>query len=659
MSKHSAVELWQQCVQNHGIRPEDIQNAGKDRLLALQKQLGLGENWGLIQVPEEWLPPGCTVISHGTIRLAKLTLKNARNDQEIELANVVLTRLVLLLLIVSPFQTRSRPLKIRTIVETGGIIQKTLIRPALLLPMTSSNKLLSRLNASVNDQSILGTSARHVKERAKEVLRLGALSARGLWSDFPTIAQKAGFEKPRKFQPLGETVEDESGTHLPFSDEFVAEAGWRAAWLTEHLAMALIEAAERLQVLKLTLHPDISNGELLNAEEQMLDGHSFLDRDGRAIKQLPFRVARGRKVWPPKNSAQIYQLLETVQAAHLFVVSLSTGGRISEVLSLLTDCLVDSEPGDRPTTATGRTYKLVFAPGGKLRDWPLPALAIQAVKNQSRMVRLSNSSKKARSLWCAFIGSRRGQALLNHQTHLRNFVSWLGLDHLLGDQKMRAHRFRKTIARLVALALVEAPKVLMDIFGHNSISMTMRYILADPMIRVEMDTVRRELVVMFAAKAIENADSNGGPAAAPLKRAISDARIRTGLTWGQDDIRALAFTLTANGDHWTLVRPGVLCTKQPSQSGPCNANQSAPDPSRCRTHCAHRLEDASARDDANRSIQQAVDFVQIAIEAENEIEKELWMGQILAHVRRFDDLQNIWLSNPIVALLLESEKLAA
>lgn len=181
----------------------------------------------------------------------------------------------------------------------------------------------------------------------------------------------------------------------------------------------------------------------------------------------------------------------------------------------------------------------------------------------------------------------------------------------------------------------------------------MGYILADPLIRAEIEEVRREMVIMFAEKAIENTDTNGGPAAAPLRAAVKEIQIRRGKDWGKDDIRALAFTLTANGDHWALVRPGVLCTKQANQSGPCNRQQSKPDPSRCRTHCSHRLEDATVRDDANGAIEMAIRFVIEAMKEDDEITAEMWKGQILTHIKRFDDVRDKWKDHPIVVSILQ------
>lgn len=61
------------------------------------------------------------------------------------------------------------------------------------------------------------------------------------------------------------------------------------------------------------------------------------------------------------------------------------------------------------------------------------------------------------------------------------------------------------------------------------------------------------------------------------------------------------------------------------------------------------------RDDANRSIEMAVGFIEEALRVDDEIQKELWVGQILSHINRFEDIKMHWRNHPIVAPLLYSE----
>lgn len=643
------------------LRPESIQHMGRVELLGFQNELQLGDEWGVIRYPKEWLTQNRTVVSNGTIRLSAATLNTASCDEDRELARLTMTRLVLLLMVVNPLRRR-RGAGLLTVGSIATVVanwERLLIRPALAEPRLNAEGLLHRIDEEVHQNLHQAMSGLGRRSFSAEITRIRALVAHNLWSDVPRLDCATLFEPTRKGKIAPVAAPMPENPHLPFSDEFISEAGWKVAWLTQHLAKPLTAAAGHLLKLSRT-----DNGKnLRQLEKNYLDGRTWRGKDGSEIVELPFEMdlrAAGNAgrafAWPPRNKAEVMALMEKVQAAHLFIVLLSTGGRISEIMSFKTDSLSKSDAKKAVPTATGRTYKLVFSFEGKERDWPLPALAMEALHNQSKMAELLAPSAEPGPMWRNFAMNQFGETMSgNYRNQLKNLTKALRLDKYLGDQNIRAHRFRKTIARLVALVIAESPKVLMDIFGHKTISMTVHYILADPLIRAEMEEVRRELVVMFAADAIENVATNGGPAAAPLSTAIREIRIRRGSEWGQDDIKDLAFTLTANGDQWALVRPGVLCTKQSSQSGPCNSRQSTPDPSRCRTTCSHRLENGMMRDDANRSIEMAVGFIEEALQVDDEIQKELWVGQLLSHINRFADIKMHWRNHPIVAPLLYCE----
>lgn len=651
--------------------PRAIQHLDRRGLLALQERCKLGRTWGTMQFPREWLPQSSTVISHGTIRIPRKIFDQIACDDDRELIILTVTRLTLLLLLV-PLKGSGKSNKIlavRTIAEEIGSFIRLFVTLAISIrPSTHAPGLLSRIDRSAFMQYRSTLRARQTRELDAHLQRLKGLQARELWNDVPAVQTFVQSELPRKFRPdVDRSAVPAADPHLPFSDEFISEAAWRAAWLAQNIAGQLAKTARKLiaiteQYRGITVN---KNPKHTLAEEKLLRQTVFRGADGNQIVTLPFAVTVGvvgrhaeHLPWPPTMAVHVFAWLEKIQAAHLFILLLSTGGRISEVLSLQTNCISRVSSASGITTADGRTYKLVLSHEGAARDWPLPALAVEVIRNQVAMARvLAPNAAEPGPLWRNFSLHAFGNPLShNYRNQLKNFVSALSLNHLLGRQSMRAHRFRKTIARLVALAIVESPKVLMDIFGHKSIDMTMGYILTDPLIRAEVDTVRRELVMMFAEKAIENSETNGGLAAASLQDSIRTIKIRRGDDWGVDDIKDLAFTLTANGEQWALVRPGVLCTKQGSQTGPCNANHSSPDPARCSTSCAHRLEEGAMRDDAQRCVQQAVEHIERAIADGDEIQKELWAGQVLAHLRRFDDVYDRWRDHPAVRALLAEQK---
>jgi hypothetical protein len=142
--------------------------------------------------------------------------------------------------------------------------------------------------------------------------------------------------------------------------------------------------------------------------------------------------------------------------------------------------------------------------------------------------------------------------------------------------------------------------------------------------------------------AIEKIDDYGGPAAAKIKEAVEGLKARVGGEYGAKDIYDLAEIFTLSGKFWTLVRPGIICTKLPQQAGPCNKQVGMPEPSRCRSHCDSRLEQAALRDDVDRSIEQAFHFLKEAIREDNEISAQMWLGQVYANLNRFPGLKQKW-----------------
>jgi hypothetical protein len=242
---------------------------------------------------------------------------------------------------------------------------------------------------------------------------------------------------------------------------------------------------------------------------------------------------------------------------------------------------------------------------------------------------------------------------------LRNLVDSLGLTEKPGGLNLTTHRFRKTVARLVALALVGAPKILMDLFGHKTIEMTLYYILTDPDLQAEIRQVVEEVTIMRAKTAIEDIEHYGGLAAKKISDMVNRERVRLGKDLGAEDIRELAEILTMNGQAWEMPRPGVICTKLPGSTGPCNKKIGHPEPSRCTPICNHRLEEAYLRKDVDGSIAESVKHYEAERCAQNELMQEFWAGQILTHLKRFDDLCKKWSNHPTVVEIMGLQEQSA
>jgi hypothetical protein len=216
-------------------------------------------------------------------------------------------------------------------------------------------------------------------------------------------------------------------------------------------------------------------------------------------------------------------------------------------------------------------------------------------------------------------------------------VDYLGLDHLLGNGTAHMHRWRHTVARLVALSVVGAPKVLLDLFGHHDLEMTLHYMTSDPDIADEAMLVAKETTYAIVQDAIVEAieDRTSGPAAGDLRKNLSKAMRRGEDVYDTKTLRETAEVLTFDGTYWSLVREGVICTKQIGQFGPCTKGRGIPDPGSCRTSCDHRLETALAEKQCEEALRAlAVERMAAVAEGMDLLVANL-DGQILAELRRW------------------------
>lgn len=657
-----------------------IQALSKDELCNLQRQLHLGDNWGVIDIPVDWLPPGiCQTLGTRQIDIRKHIFSDGLEEVEIEACVLSITRYALICFMVPMIASTVgviflAPTTISSALKTLCKIAKK----ALLKSNTGNDQIFSRIGSTDFPEKGLSSKFR------AEFNRIIQLTRRGLWSDCPNFDVDRAVEVPRKgVSENAASAEDLTVPFLPFNDVFTSEAGWRMAWITESLGPLLLTCAEGLIGVYASLTSTSSDSHAFEskcscAAIDYLSTYQWKNSKGEILSELPFDISvktRGPGSpfdWPPKFHGELKALITLLQTSHLFIFLLCTGGRISEALSLQEGCVVKAKDGT--ATINGRTYKLVFANEGQARDWPLPRLGVLAIHQQERLVRLSSLLKLGDSgaddddsvsefdddieaddtiskpLWRRVGTGKRITGDYNGM--LVGAVEVLGLKSILGTDRPHAHRFRKTIARLVALAIVDSPKILMDLFGHKTIEMTLSYILTDPNIRAEMEEVLKAQTIMLAEDAIVNAKDYGGPAAHRIRDAKRKEEVRLGREFGAQDIKSLAETFTFSGKFWQLVRPGVICTKLSQQAGPCNQQVGKPEPSRCRSLCDFRLETAALRDDVDRAIAQAVHFLAKAQEDDDVIASEMWEGQILTNLNRFPDLRAKWEKIPEVSRLL-------
>lgn len=692
----------------------------------LQGLLCHGSTIGIWYTPPEWLTPG-KLRGRPSIDLTQRILDSVSSELRIELETNswrLLDRAVLeltqyaILLRMAPSGTgraAGRPLGVSNISRTLYLYGPQLFAAALDALAAAhknnnetqtdlsdySGQILIHLN--LKDLERFGTLAK--QNIINECKRMHMLAALGFWTDLPTLAgesRAALLLGPARFNP----VEAPRNSHLPLPDDYVATLAIRSLWLIQDLAPNLFKVGQAMTSLW-EQHVNKGRGwrELRDHRREsvikLLAGHQWLDRSGIEFHKPPFGISiaaqnvsrKGNSAeqeegrWPPRTYTDFMCLLAMVQSAHLVIVLLSTGGRQSEILDLRRNCVAPSVDGRY--YLNGRTFKLVQRHEGEARDWQIPDVAVAALEQQSRLVALAERvgnlrqlgpqdiAPSAQHLWAGITANPNSSdtlaPLYDVTRNLVGFARRISLEVSPGGQQLRSHRFRKTLARLVGLALTQSPKILMELFGHKSLEMTLYYILTDKDLRIEIETVSRELRVMRAKEVIEkmvDADLGvvnvnttalagyGGLAAAVIRNAVNAHRSRLhrqGLDWDTRSAIELAELLTLQGRAWELVRPGVICTKLIGEVGACNKSKGRTELSKCQSSCNHRLEEDFLREDVDNSIRECVAAYEEAINDEESLTASHWAGQIRAHVPRFQDLRDKWMGIPTVRQIMVGE----
>ncbi|MBB2777879.1 UNVERIFIED_ORG: hypothetical protein HNP28_003221 [Comamonas terrigena] len=688
-----------------------------------------GEIFGIWETPKRWAP--LLTRASRKINLRERILRYLPDQQRdlIELGGnsdlvmliddgvLAVTRLMIL--------CRLGPAKLGRIGKGRSLDPSTLTRMGLIeFPQLLAIGLSKRIAALIEGKpgvsgffrnivfsDIVSTTDKEERKMENEISRLWLLRDHGLWRDVPDIAADLVIvtgvygKKGKRDKAIT------SDPHTPLPDDYVAEMGRNCLWLIKELGPTLINVAKDIRSIwlvpdDLTVSAVTTSQRRDRTVRKFLKMESWRNSNWKKIRPPPFDLRQTKTgkhshinrggiseqptvsiddAWKPKTFVQFVLLCKLLQNAHIFVVGLSMGARKSEIVTLKRDCLVKAKNG--MSYANGRTWKLLDNHEGEVRDWVLPELAMQAIEQQVELVTLMDDigssipnreykSKKMlvpNHLW-AEIGaggtSDRTKPLLFASESLYSCAKFMGMDSNPGGQPLKMHRLRKTVARLAALALTQAPKILKDVFGHESIEMTLYYILADKDLQVDVERVSRELRVMRAKDTIEaiveseNLKSPpfagiGGPAVLMVEKSIKAHQSlshRRGEQWGAESAMELAEILTLQGKTWDYVRPGIICTKFPgTESGPCNQSKGAAEPARCQSHCKHRLEEAFLREDVDKSIDAAISAFKESTNRGDDLIASLWADQVRLHLDRFKDLRKKWLQNPDVRALIKGE----
>ncbi|NKM69419.1 hypothetical protein [Rhizobium laguerreae] len=479
-----------------------------------------------------------------------------------------------------------------------------------------------------------------------------------------TAGRQTGWQISKSFRSSGEvspTVLVENSTvstpsqdkrNQAFPNDFVVSFLNIAIWLQENLIDQLIECWEKTEAIN---NADPNSRGRLNestkrARERIVYEFEWKDKNDRPLTRLPFNLKQSANsgfeytdVWPPKNYATLPLCITVAQASNACLTGFCTGARIHEISGAESPS-VEVDDG----VMSSRTYKYAPSLGGEKRHWPLHPYARRALLQQDRLARIVRPADTLH-LWVQTRHSsiaERGSAL-----HDLSQATVECLDHLqltdLSAGRPHYHRWRHTLARSIALTVVEAQQVIQDVLGHDDLETSLHYMLSDPEIAQWAMQIAREAAHALAVEAVKEIDKGvaGGPAATPLANGLAELKMRRGIeVLGIDDIEDAAKFLTVNGVAFQRIKGKIICTKLPNQFGPCTKTRGRPDPGACRSSCANRLELSIERIECELELARLLGAYEASKVGSNQFEVAYLSGAILAELYRWPSVREEFIS---------------
>ncbi|WP_448647418.1 hypothetical protein [Pseudomonas mohnii] len=544
----------------------------------------------------------------------------------------------------------------------------TIIRLAdRVLPQILIQGMLARLNGASPANGLLGGLSSDAEAKllgasfTGEIARMRSFAALGLWSDVPPVKNTLKVTNPygQAISPQSEIIVE---PYPPLSDDYLISMGPRVLWVLECMAPQVLKIGREISgFFSPTIHTNSSlryvathlqhRVELGPAEEMWVAPFTNDLVEGDCPAGVNYL---------PHSWQDFINLLSLVQAANLWVCLLATAGRIGEVMGLRAQCVQPRDNG--MLYACGRTYKFSASIFGDERDWLAPEVLLNALKCQKDVVDVFYGLHQARKfnvaspmiddlpLWLSFVNFQDGTGAVVQLGSpiyaLAKMATQLGVNSKSDGLNAHPHRFRKTVAKLVGIALVDGPKVLMRLLGHKDISVAIEYILSDKSIQAEVDKVARELRVMRCKDVLleihrevrsehDAVASCGGGAVPEIKKAIVEHEAKLaalGLSWDDSSAYDLAKLMTFNGQYYRYLKKGVVCTKVVHKIERCV----------CNSDCIHRVEEGTARRDAIILLPLLLADATRALEEGNLLVASGIMGQFHQESERFSDISDQW-----------------
>jgi integrase len=653
----------------------DFVRMDKDELMSIQLRLGVGDKWGIWEYPSSAMPDG--PLQHQSRRI--IEIKNIIPNEGVESAIIdrawtEMLRYGVVRSLMIGVRTVAKP----TTIATEMKVLARFVRKIVSMPLTDG-KFWSLLT----EEEMAGAS----RTGRALVKTFQLFFLRGLLPDAPLSKPRlegAKSERDRRGEGDDSEAVDDAIKYQPFPDVFTSECGWRSAKIITELGPTLLTAIESAFAI---VPPKQVHGKSWQRRKQQdsnmkvwdaaIQQWNWMASNGEPLLDLGFDIelplksvcgiARNQKrpafEWPPSSFDDAWNMLSLLQGAHLFPVCLASGPRASEVTSLNINCLGDVDDGVLGR-AIGKTFKFADGYGGRDREFLAPELVVLAITQQVRLCELVKLRGGASGdhLWVrlgASCHSEMGEKHLTLTSFFRAYCFKLKLFNLLTPEAptIHLHRFRKTLARVVALSLVNSPIILMDCFGHEDPAMTIRsYILSDKQIARDVLEIQRELVVMMAVDIIKNSDELGGAVGEQLRRRKHQYLELLGKSeFEPQDAYEFARRETFDGRTWMMVAPGVFCTLPTGEGGPCSKAQGGTNPAYCQSGCPFQLLTTYNKIKTEDAVAEILKNLQRAVDDEEPMLIAQWSGQLKNWLFRWEEIAEKWRDHPLVKLYAQNQ----
>ena len=648
------------------MNPNKIRTMSDFDLLSLQRALGMGGVWGVWEVPKEFMADGqLQGRSYRVCDVVKILSEVESDPVRMKVACTEIVRYGVARSLVPGVRRLPKPSTIAT-------EMKVLTRIATDILKNNAEKIFSWDLASHHEFSKRGSSGANVGRT------LALYRSRGIISSSPNDAPSATGCEPERDRFGEEAIDgklDDKKNWQPLPDQFASECGWRSMHIIRVVGPTLLDAIESALAAPLVrrknvedLHPRRQQLAAAAIRDTIIKEWQWKSLSGEPLRSLGYDIYMkstalrviGDSVklpfieWPPKTFSDAWSMMAPLQGANLFPVCMASGPRASEVSSFTMNCLVEAEAvGSR---IQGKTYKLVADVEGRDKDFAAPEVVVAALLLQIRLAKIvkKRGGVEGDHLWVHIrtLGrGRMGEKQLQLSTFLNYYSRKLGLGSLLLPEapKLHVHRFRKTLARIVALSLVNSPTILMDCFGHEDPDMTIRsYILSDKQISRDVLVIQRELVVLMAVDVINESDKLGGAVGEQLRRRKSDYLQLLGKSeFEPQDAYEFAKRETFDGRSWMMVAPGIYCTLPEGQGGLCAKGQEGTNPAYCQSGCPFQLLTEYNKIKADDAVAEILKNLAKALQEDEPMLVSQWAGQLKNWLHRWPEIKEKWQAHPL------------